>query len=395
MKAYIVVGNRGMLDPFNEFPRNCLIGDKTLTSWQKEIFLKLGIEPFSIEDERQVEDRDEHILVGDNVYFSEELLVEFIARSRRQKRNTVCALKKGLFTHRTMSHIQNVTEKEDHINYNLRYLPAEKFREENYSSIVVDLDQSSDHLMVPRHICDSGKYQIPLTRKIIIQIDHWANLWTANILVALSLAAGLKMKSMAKLFLIALRARSFNQWKILSVANRIGKDCDIHPTAYIEGSIIGDGVKIGAGAVIRGSIIGNQSFIGNSVTIETSVVGEKSTILHGHIMFSVFCQSVFSVAQMISASFVGRDSFVGSGVILTDFRLDGNNVIVLKDGVKIDSGSTFLGCCLGNNVYLGSGCVVAPGRTIPCGLHIVLEKGRIIAGGNTEQIIGGFRLIDY
>jgi len=112
-------------------------------------------------------------------------------------------------------------------------------------------------------------------------------------------------------------------------------------------------------------------------------------------MFSVFCQSVFSVAQMISASFVGRDSFVGSGVILTDFRLDGNNVIVLKDGVKIDSGSTFLGCCLGNNVYLGSGCVVAPGRTIPCGLHIVLEKGRIIAGGNTEQIIGGFRLIDY
>ena len=149
-------------------------------------------------------------------------------------------------------------------------------------------------------------------------------------------------------------------------------------------------VKIGAGAIVRETIVGNGAFVGNSVTIEESVIGEKSTILHGHILYSVLYPGVFSVAQMISASFIGRDSFVGSGVTLTDFRLDGKDVTVLKNGIKIDSGSRFLGCCLGNNVYLGAGCVVAPGRTIPSGLHIALEKDRIITECNPEEITKGF-----
>ena len=96
---------------------------------------------------------------------------------------------------------------------------------------------------------------------------------------------------------------------------------------------------------------------------------------------------------MISASLIGRNTFIGGYVALTDFRLDGKNVTILKDGVPIDSGSKFLGCCLGNNVYLGSGCVVAPGRTIPNGLRIAVEKGRIIADCNPNQITNGFRVI--
>ena len=366
-----------------------------MISWQKEIFQKSDIEPVFVNNENQIQDKNEHVVVGDNVYFTEELFIEFLTKSRQQKSNTICSLKKGLTTLRTMSSIQDVKYNEDFINYNLHYLSDGKFRGKDYYSLVINSDQSSDHLMVPEHICNGEKYQIPLTTKLIIQIDHWANLWVSNVLTALLLPARLKLGSKSKLLLIALRARSINQWKVLSFANKIGKGCDIHPTAYIEGSIIGNGVKIAAGAVVRESIVGNHVSIGNSVTIENSVIGGKSTILHGHVMFSCIYPGVFSVSQMISASFVGKDSFLASGSVLNDFRLDGNNVKLIKDGIKFDSGSTFLGCCLGNNVYLGSGCIVAPGRAVSSGLHIALKKDRVIAEGNHEMITRDFRLVNY
>jgi NDP-sugar pyrophosphorylase family protein len=245
---------------------------------------------------------------------------------------------------------------------------------------------------MPKHICGSDKYLIPITDKFIAQIDHWSNLWSVNIVSVLSNIARLQKIPKVKLFALALKALSVNKWKILEQFNTIGTGCDIHPTAYVEGSTIGDNVTVGAHSIIRESIIGNNAFIGNGVKIETSVIGEKSSILHGHIMFSVFYPGVFSVAQMISASLVGRDSFIVSGVSLTDFRHDGRSVTVVKDGISIDTGNTFIGACLGHETYLGSGCVVAPGRVIPDGVRIAPEKKRVITGIDSHES-EGYRLI--
>lgn len=392
MKAYIAQ-SRGAVEPFNSPSRDYLIGNKTLAARQAETFLKLGIEPLFLVADEPVKDSGDYILVNDNIYFTPELLVEFLARSRQQKKNAVCALRRGITTRRTMSSIQNVTSTKDFVEYNLRYVPDEKFRGGDCIPIVIDPDQFCEYISLPKHICDSEKYPIPITEKFVIQIDHWANLWAANIITALAEVARLQKSSKMKLLLFALKARSLNKWRILSGTNKIGRNCDIHPTAYLEGSVLGDGVRVGARAVVKESMIGSGAFVGNSVTIEESVVGGKSTILHGHILYSVLYPGVFSVAQMISASLIGSDSFVGSGATLTDFRLDGKDVTVLKNGSVIDSGSRFLGCCLGNNVYLGSGCVVAPGRTIPSGLRIALEQDRIITECSQGKIAKGFRLI--
>ena len=73
---------------------------------------------------------------------------------------------------------------------------------------------------------------------------------------------------------------------------------------------------------------------------------------------------------------------MGANITLTDFRFDNKNILVDKNGIKVDSGNIFLGSCLGHEVYLGSGCIIAPGRMIPNGLRIVLEKGRIFTSAN-------------
>jgi len=195
------------------------------------------------------------------------------------------------------------------------------------------------------------------------------------------------------LAIFALKARSLNRWKILCQLNKIGRNCEIHPTSYIEGSTLGDNVAIGAGAIIRESVIGNDTFIGNGVIVEESIIGEKNTILDGHIMYSVLYPGSFSGAQWLGVSLIGKDTFIGANVTLTDSRLDGKNVTVIKDGAKIDTGNKFIGCCLGHGVYLGAGCIIAPGRTIPGGTRITPEERRIIRVCNSNQNVPGFRLV--
>jgi acetyltransferase-like isoleucine patch superfamily enzyme len=392
MKAYVQRVDK-RLEPFDEPARDCLVLDQTIADMQAGVFAKMGMEMISVSDASEVSDANEHLVLGDNLYFTPELLCEFVKRSMREKSSTVCALKHGVTTLRTAISVQDVKTCGGYTEYNLRYFP-EVERRKNLRTVVIEPDGLSAPIAMPHHICRAREYVVPMTERFVIQVDHWANLWAANIAAILAGGARLQKSSKAKLLFLALKARSFNKWKILCRLNKIGRNCDVHPTAYIEGSAIGDGVAVGAGAVVRESVIGEGSFIGNGVVVEESVIGEGSTILNGHILYSVLYPHSFSVAEMVSASLVGRDTFMGLNSTLTDFRLDGKNVTVLKDGVAVDSGNIFLGSCLGHGVYLGSGCIVAPGRTVPCGLHLAARKDQTIWESFNGQVQKDFRLIE-
>lgn len=392
MKAYIQRIDK-RIEPFDEPARDCLVLNKTIADTQAELLGKAGIEIISVSETLQISDANEHLLLGDNVYFTPELLKEFVERSRRESGTTVCALKNGVTTLRTAVSVQDVKICQTHTEYNLRYFPKSGC-EKTPRAVVIEPDKFSASLMMPVHMCVDRKYSIPMTEKLIAQIDHWANLWVINVVAILSEGARLQRSSKMKLFYLALKARSFNKWKILRQLNKIGKNCDIHPTAYIEGSTIGNGVAIGAGAIIRESVVGEGSFIGNGVVVEESVIGEGSTILNGHILYSVLYPHSFSVAEMVSASLVGRDTFMGLNSTLTDFRFDRKNVTVLKNGITLDSGNIFLGSCLGHGVYLGSGCIVAPGRIVPCGLRLAACKEKTIWESPNGQVQKDFRLVE-
>lgn len=376
MKAYVVKNDK-LIEPFNEPARDCLVLNQTIADTQTEIFAKAEIKMIFVSDISHVSDPDEHLVLGDNLYFTPELLKEFVERSRTGGSATVCALKNGVTTLRTAANVQDVKVCQDYTEYNLRYFPKSGCGFVS-QAVVIEPDRFSASIAMPHHMCGNRSYFIPMTERFVAQIDHWVNLWATNIVAILAGGARLQKSSRAKLLFLALRARSFNRWKILRQLNKFGRNCDIHPTAYVEGSIIGDDVVIGAGSVVRESVIGEGSFIGNGVVVEESVIGEGSTILNGHILYSVLYPHSFSVAEMVSASLVGRDTFVGLNSTLTDFRLDEKNVTVLKNGIAVDSGNTFLGSCLGHGVYLGSGCIIAPGRSVPNGLRLAARKDKTV-----------------
>lgn len=392
MKAYILPSNK-KIEPFNESPDKYLIANQPLREAQKEILQSEGLESILLTSENQnIDDAEEYIVLADNVFFTQKLLRKFVLNSRKQKKCAVCALRKGLIPTRTVITTQDVVSGLDYFEYNLRYLPEKRFRTNDYHPVIFNGSSYYAGFSVPKHIYSSGEYEIPVVEELIVQIDCWTNLWSVNLALLLVRLAEL-LDSRSKLFFLAIRSLSFNKWKMLRKFNQIGKKSDIHPTAYIEESIIGNNVTIGAGAVIRGSIIGNDTFVGNGVIIERSVIGNKNTILSGHIMYSVLESGVFTIAQLITASLIGRDVFLGSGVILTDFRLDGKNIIVMKDGEKIDTGNTFIGCCLGHDVYLGASCIIAPGRMIPNEMRILPDKSRIITCAS-DQNLSGFRILN-
>ena len=239
-----------------------------------------------------------------------------------------------------------------------------------------------------------GEYRVPLTDTMLIQIDHWTGLWAANMAVLLADGARLKKTPAIRLALVALRARSLNRWKVLRRLNRFGRDCDIHPTAYIEGSTVGDNVRIGAGAIVRESVIGNDSYIANNATVELSIVGAGSTIFNGCVVqYSVLYPGACISCRYVGLNLSGRNTFISDGVTVSDFRFDRKCVQVLKDGRRVDSGVLLLGTCLGHDAYLGAGCILLPGRAVPNGWRIVPESQRVLETFHSDGQVMGHRVV--
>lgn len=372
MKAYIVK-SEAVIFPFGDQAKDCLIANKPLHEWQEEILEKLGIAICHSDSRSLIADQDSYLVLDDNLFFTEELLRQFLTKAEKWQAIVTCALKKGVTTERTAVKAQNVLLADGWVEYGLVYYPAKEFRNST-DTIVINPDEFVEFINMPRHMCGADNYALPITEKLIIQLDHWVNVWVINILLALSGIAKLKKSSKLKLLWLAFKARSLNKWTVLKNTNRFGVNCDIHPTAYIEGSVIGDQAVIGAGAIIRNSIIGDNVCIGNGVVVEESVIGSKSTVLRGQVLYSVLYPESFSVSGLITASLMGRETFAGAGSVMTDFRFDGKNVTVLKDGQSVDSGNRFLGSCLGHRSRLGAGCIIAPGRAIPCDMNIIAEN---------------------
>lgn len=382
------------IEPFGDHPRDCLIANRSLADIQEEALRNLGLQLAIVPDGSLVHDPDEHIIFDDTLCFTTELLSEFIERSRRLRSRTTCALRPGITTLRSVVATQDVQIHPEGIEYGLLYMPRQELRGE-HQLLVIDPDQFFESVRFPAHMIGSNEYRIPLTDRVLVHIDHWVNLWAANICFLLADGARLKKAPKIKLLGLALKARSTNQWRVLRLLSRVGRNCDIHPTAYIEGSTIGENVKIGAGAIIRESLVGDGTYISNNATVDLSIIGEGSTIHNNSaVQYSVLYPHANVGARFVSLALWGRDSLAGDGVTLADFRLDGESVRVFNDGSEVDTQNTFIGTCLGHRVYLGAGCVLAPGRMVPNDWRLAPERTRVISTCRPDGNVPGYRLID-
>jgi UDP-N-acetylglucosamine diphosphorylase/glucosamine-1-phosphate N-acetyltransferase len=120
--------------------------------------------------------------------------------------------------------------------------------------------------------------------------------------------------------------------------------------SYIEGNVyLGENVVVGPNAFLRGPlVVGDNSKICFSVEVKASVIGENTALPH--------------------LSYVG-DSVIGDNVNMTsvvtaNLRHDGEDVKTKIKGELQSTGRKKFGAVVGDNVKLGVGNLIYPGRKI-------------------------------
>ena len=130
----------------------------------------------------------------------------------------------------------------------------------------------------------------------------------------------------------------------------IGQNVKIYPNTTIEGPcVIGHGTEIRPGAFIRGSVItGENCVIGNSTELKNCILLNEAKAPH---------------YNYIGDSVLGNKAHTGAGVILSNLKGDGSNIVIHADA-DYETGLRKIGGILADGADIGCGSVVNPGTII-------------------------------
>jgi NDP-sugar pyrophosphorylase family protein len=128
----------------------------------------------------------------------------------------------------------------------------------------------------------------------------------------------------------------------------IGKGARIAPGVTLEGPLwLGEDVEIRTGAYVRGGCwIGDGCRIGANTEVKRSILLSYAKAPH---------------LNYVGDSILGRDVNLGAGTVLSNFRHDGKEIVVLDGGTPIPTGRRKLGALLGDGVKTGCNSVLFPG----------------------------------
>ncbi len=131
----------------------------------------------------------------------------------------------------------------------------------------------------------------------------------------------------------------------------IGEGTVVEHGAMIVGpAIIGRNCRIRHNAYIREHvIIGDDCVVGNSCELKHSLLFNGSQVPH---------------FNYVGDSILGHKAHLGAGCVLSNLKLNGENIWVEMDGRCIDSGLRKFGALIGDHAEIGCNSVLNPGSII-------------------------------
>lgn len=354
--------------PFGDAPGEVLVVNKSLAHLQAQAFEEAGL---TVTDEL----RAPTLIVPDNAYFTGGTLRQFLDAAGGK--SAVCVLADSFFGKYTTP-VQRDVER---IDAGWRF---HKVRFDDGSGaapvdVVLDPDEKQMSIDVPEYYMGTDKLEMGIPRYPLMTIHHWCHVLWAN-----QVAPGVEARNRPKWVWIvwglwaALRAMSLNKWKVMAKMNRMGRKCDIHPTAIVEFCTLGEGVSIGAGAQVRFSTLGAGTHIMPGALVEFSALGDKCIVnQNSAVKFSVMYPGAISGHQLIQLSVLGREAVTtyGSNCIDMNFHQE---IRVPLDGKLHSVGQRTLGCAIGHRATLGTGFWIASGRAVPNDYFVVRPPHEII-----------------
>ncbi len=267
--------------------------------------------------------------------------------------------------------------------------PEERVLEMPISRVFLGTDEPVE-LGVPRHA--------------IACIDHWFHLlWINHLARGIDLRNERRATLALRILWAIVRSFSINRWKVLGRLNRIGKGCDIHPTATVEASTLGKGVKIGPYARVFMSHLDDGAEVMGQASVELAALGKNSIVAQNCVArLCVLYPDAVSAQDVIQQSVLGRGCVMTAGSYTYDLNFE-NDIRVELDGRLQSTGWQFLGSAFGHGSRIGTGIHLASGREIPNGYKILrdpaavltkIEKGlptdvQLRAAGRVLEPLGG------
>jgi NDP-sugar pyrophosphorylase family protein len=131
----------------------------------------------------------------------------------------------------------------------------------------------------------------------------------------------------------------------------IGRDTVIEPGVYIKGPAwIGPNCQIRHGAYLRENVIvGAGSVVGNSCEIKNSFLFNGCQVPH---------------FNYVGDSILGAKAHLAAGVIVSNLKLTGDNIVLRLGNAVIDTGLRKFGAIIGDGAEVGCNAVINPGSIL-------------------------------
>jgi carbonic anhydrase/acetyltransferase-like protein (isoleucine patch superfamily) len=355
--------------PFGDPPGEILIQNRRLADWQADMIQQAEFE------------RIEHaappcLQVPDTLFTTAAMLRRFADLAGG--RNAVLVLKDSAFARRTTPVQPHVVQTDAGFRFEeIRFLSGDR---EPAADVLCDPDEKLIQIPVPAALTKKETIEFSLPRDPVITLHHWVHILWANEAAGAMLARRIPPARLALSGAWAfLRTWSVNRWRLLGKINQIGRGCDIHPTAVVEGSTLEDGVTVGAFARVMFSRIGRKANVMTGANVEASVLGERATVCqHTTVRLCVVYPGAIAGQRLMQMCLLGRDVVTVEGSWSIDLNLSRDARVPL-DGTLHSIGSPFLGSAFGHGCRVGTGTWLAQGRMIPNGAFIVCAPDQVVS----------------
>ncbi len=401
MKAYILPSQR-RIEPFGDPVGESMIGNRSLAEHQRAVLREAGLDPEFVDDPARIGEGS-FLLTFDDVFFTRRVLASLLEQFEKRRTSIRCGLPAGsLLVGRTRA-LQDL-DQADLDGESLALYRLYVVRADDPPRDRADLDRMLERaapvrarfrekvleIPVPPNIVGRSHFSHPLTSSVVMHIGHWVHvLWANQLSIQIrwvetildhKLWAGRKLLTTAAASLLTGRVRLPDlKWSLAARLNRIGRGCDIHPTARVEFCQLGDDVRIGANALVRGCLVGDGAQIEDRACIVFCVIGERCFISKNSVM--VFCAGYPDgdlCTNGIQCSLFGRKVAMTSLVRVIDIRAKGD-IKVMHEGSLQSVGTNFLGACFGHGSFGGLDVTIQSGRTIPNGAVLVKNPAQILS----------------
>ncbi|MBM4319189.1 MAG: hypothetical protein FJ125_04335 [Deltaproteobacteria bacterium] len=365
-------------DPLGETP----IQNRPLAEWQARAFAEAGLT-------RIDEPSPPCLVVPDTLFANGEALRAFVQGAAG--RDAVLVLGRSLFGEATTPVQPQVTRVAEGWRFEaIRFVSG---RQEQPVSVLVDPREWVAEFPAPQQYAGTTKLSLGVPRRMVMTLHHWVHVLWAN-----QTAGGVELRSIPRWRLLGgllwamLRAMSFNRWKVLGKLNRIGRRCNIHPTALVEGSTLGDGVFVGPFARVAFSTIGDGAVVMPSASVELCVVGAQAIVADYCVVRSCVLYPGAAASQLLMQQCVlGRDAVTTKGGVTLDLNFD-QEIKVPLDGRMHGTGLRFLGSAFGHRCRIGTGFYLSPGKAVPNDYFLIRDP-RAICSVLPPGLAGGEPLV--